>query len=99
VCSGSRRADPGVAGRAAAADLQEQQDQAEEHQHARQHVAGGAVERGLELHHDRGGERVKADHCERAVFGQEVEGDQERAAGHGDAQLGEHHPEEGTPGT
>ena len=90
-------ADAGIALLAAHQHFQAQQHEAADHQHAGQHVGGRAVEGRLELVDDRRGEGVEADEDVEAVFGQQMQADQQRAAADGEPELRQHDAPEHAP--
>ena len=74
--------------------LGDQQHQTQQHENAGQHAARRSVERDLELLEDRDGEGVEPDHGEGAVFGEQMDADQQATAQDRQPQLRQHHAEE-----
>ena len=93
--AGGTASEPGVAPVAPQAELGEEQEEAEQHQHPGHRRGGGAVERRAVLVVDRGREGREAQQRQGPELGEQVEPDQQRATEQGRAQLGEHDRAEG----
>ncbi|MNI19973.1 hypothetical protein D3C73_734270 [compost metagenome] len=95
---GAPRTDASVTCRTPGGGLGRQHGQATQRQHTGQHVRRCAVEGRFELIEDRGGKGVEADHGVQAIFGQQVQADQQGAAADRQAQLRQHNAEKHFPG-